>query len=107
MDVEAAIAKARRRAAGETLPPPDLPNLPNLLPPEPELVGLIGLIGWPETRAAGPKPVRCGACLHIDPNPHTPAFGWCGCRAGRRREHGWPAAPRVCSAFEEGPPGLN
>ena len=43
----------------------------------------------------------------IEPNPHTPALGWCGCRAGRHREHGWPAAPRICGAFEEGPPGLN
>jgi hypothetical protein len=122
MDVEALIAKARRQAAagpfpqpcangesaaGETLPPPDKPDFPDFLPPNPQIVGFVGFVDGLEAHAAGPKPVRCVACRHIEPNTHTPALGWCGCRAGRHREHGWPSAPRICGAFEEGPPGLN
>ena len=107
MDVEAAIAKARRRATAEALPPLDKLDLLDKLPEKPRFVEFVEFVTGLEARTAGPKPVRCVACRHIEPNRHTPALGWCGCRAGRRREHGWPAAPRICSAFEEGPPGLN
>jgi hypothetical protein len=53
-----------------------------------------------ETRAAGPKMVRCVTCRHLDPNRHSPALGWCGCNAGKGG--GWPSAPRTCSDFREG-----
>ncbi len=63
--------------------------------------------GTDDSATAGTRAVRCLDCQRCEPNEHTPALGWCGCRAGHHREHGWPAAPRICSAFEEGPPGLN
>lgn len=44
--------------------------------------------------------VRCADCRHCDANPHTPAQGWCGCALRRQRDHGWPAARRVCRRFQ-------
>lgn len=49
----------------------------------------------------GIKTVRCLDCRHCEPNEHTPLQGWCSCAVNCHRDHGWPAARRLCRRFQE------
>jgi hypothetical protein len=51
MDVEAVIARARRRAAGQAEPLPYKPNTPNKPGARGQSVGFVGFVGCPKTPA--------------------------------------------------------
>ncbi len=80
MDIEGAIAKARRRAAGQALPPPDSPDLPNLLPATGREVGLVGLVGWPGNCANAPRAPSRPWPRHLEAipeySPGSPYWRW-------------------------------